>query len=332
MEYLKNQNLTFLLCSERSGSNFITKLLNNHSKICGPSTKHLINPVVRNAFRYQPFNLNDNWSKLIDDILNLFKVSFSIWKSDFTKQELLREINVGDLDRLILYFFSKETRANFKQNCFIKEIKTFEFYAYIKHFFPEANFIYQVRDVRDMALSWKKNQTHYGGIIAAARQWKNDQQQYLKIKMLEDINHQIISITYEDLVSDTKNTLENVLKLFDLNFEIGMLDMGSDDLTSKNAKQQKAWENLSKPVMKNNFNKFKSQLSIKEIQYIEKIAFFEMKQLGYNPENSWDQLKSIDSREIEAYHQYELAQLKYNPVKGVIDNMSAKKRFYQHSK
>lgn len=35
----KNINYTFLMCSERSGSNFITKLMNNHSQICGPSTK-----------------------------------------------------------------------------------------------------------------------------------------------------------------------------------------------------------------------------------------------------------------------------------------------------
>ena len=330
MEYLKDDDLTFLLCSERSGSNLITKLLNNHSQICGPSTKHLINPVIRNAFRYQPYDQNNNWSNLIDDILNLYNVNFSVWKSDFTKQELIKEVNHGDLDQLILYFFSKETNANLKTNCFIKEIKTFEFYAYIKHYFPKAKFIYQARDVRDMALSWKKNQTHKGGVIAAAKQWKNDQQQYLKIKMLEEVNHQIVSLKYEDLVSDSTNTLKAVLKLLNLSFETDMLQMGTDILTNENAKQQKAWENLSKPVMKDNFNKYKTQLSKREIQYIEKIAFFEMKQLGYEPENSLEELKSINNQEIETYHQYEITQLAYNPVKGVIDNMNAKKRFYQH--
>jgi hypothetical protein len=40
------------MCSERSGSNFITKVMNGHEDICGPSTKHIINPVARNFYRY----------------------------------------------------------------------------------------------------------------------------------------------------------------------------------------------------------------------------------------------------------------------------------------
>lgn len=83
-----NKNI-FLLCSERSGSNFITKLMNNHSKVCGPSTKHIINPTARNYFRYQPLTNTENWESLIDDILNLFNVKFSIWTTEFSKHEHL---------------------------------------------------------------------------------------------------------------------------------------------------------------------------------------------------------------------------------------------------
>lgn len=329
MENLNKLEYIFLLCSERSGSNFITKLMNNHSDICGPSTKHIINPLARNYFRYQPLTDNHNWNQLISDLLNLYNASFSIWKSKIDKDELLSSVREGDFLELINYFFKKETYSNYKKYCFVKEIKAYEFYSFLKKYIPKAKFVYQVRDPRDMALSWKKNRTHKGGVIAAARQWKNDQQQYLKIKALEEDINNIVFVYYESLVNNTEEELKNILKITGLDYESKMIEMGQDSLTTQNANQQKAWENLSKPVMKDNFNKYKTALSDMEISYIEKIAYFEMRHLGYEPQNSWDSLNQINESEIEAYHQYELTHLEYNPVKGVKENMQAKKRFYQ---
>ena len=124
MDLKKKNNFIFLLCSERSGSNFITKLMNNHSKICGPSTKHIINPVARNYFRYQPLSQSEQWESLIDDVLSLFNVEFSIWKSKFTKQELLESVDYGDLYGLINYFFNKETLLNKKKILLYKRNKS----------------------------------------------------------------------------------------------------------------------------------------------------------------------------------------------------------------
>lgn len=330
MELIKNQDLIFLLCSERSGSNFITKLMNNHSHICGPSTKHIINPLARNYFRYQPLIQLSNWEALIDDLLKLYQVEFSFWKSEFTKTEILNQIEHGRLDQLIKYFFTKETHINEKSMCFIKEIKVYEFYSFLKSYFPEAKFIYQVRDPRDMALSLKKNKTHKGGIIAAAKQWKVDQQNYLKIKALEELDSNILLLKYEDLVADTNKEVSSILDFLELKFESSILDMGKDTLTNKNAQTQQAWENLSKPIMTTNFNKYKEELTGQEIKYIEAICFFEMQYLGYQSNFEWSELQKIKDKEINAFAQEELRNLEYNPADGVKLNMEAKKNFYQH--
>lgn len=325
----ESKKYTFLLCSERSGSNFIAKLMNNHSKICGPSTKHIINPLARNYFRYQPFNTT-NWESLIDDILNLFNVNFSVWKSSFSKQEILENVPQGNLTELINYFFYNEAKINNKDFLFIKEIKLYEFYDFLKVHFPNANYVYQVRDPRDMALSWKKNNSHKGGVISAAKQWKNDQQQFLKIKALEEFNDNIVFFKYEDLVSNSKDTILPFLNKIGVSFEDEMLVMGKDELTNKNASQQKAWENLAKPIIKDNFNKFQNGLSEKEIQYIEAICYFEMIELGYEPLNTWSILEEINNSDIENYNNLELSNLEYMPTIGIIENMKAKKRFYQY--
>jgi len=324
---MKSKKYTFLMCSERSGSNFITKIMNNHSQICGPATKHLINPLVRNYFRYMPIEQPKNWNELLEDLLNLYNVSFSLWRSEFNLDKLKKNISLGDISGLIDYFFTTEMLANNKQHLFIKEIKLFEFYPFLKKYFNEASYIYLVRDPRDMALSWKKSSIHFGGVVGAARQWKEDQQQYLKIHYLEGNNSFLLK--YEDLVSDLASLSKEILCLLGFGFEKEMLSIEKDDLTKENAKKQKAWENLSNPVMTDNFNKFKEELSVEEIKFIEAICFFEMTHLGYKRQYSWEELKDISNHEINDFHTKETQNINYNVSKSVLDNMNAKQKFYQ---
>lgn len=49
----------FLICSERSGSNLITKLLDNHSKYCGPTPPHLLRVFYPVLDKYGDLNVDD---------------------------------------------------------------------------------------------------------------------------------------------------------------------------------------------------------------------------------------------------------------------------------
>jgi len=164
-------SLFFLMCSERSGSNFITKLLNGHNNICGPSPKHIINPVARNLFRYGDINEKENWNELLVDIHRLINIDFAIWEKEFSLEDLKALAPIGDVASLIRNIFLEEARANGKQHVFIKENHVYEFLPFLLLNFPESKYVYMVRDPRDMALSWKKNPDHLGGIVKAARQW-----------------------------------------------------------------------------------------------------------------------------------------------------------------
>lgn len=319
----------FLLCSERSGSNLITKLLDAHSQICGPSTKHLMNPMFRNLFRYEPLGYQENWNKLIKDLLNLFDVEFSVWKSKFTFNELQNEVQVGDYLGLINYFFEKEAKENNKSILFIKENHIYEFFPYLNKFYPTSKFLYQVRDPRDVALSWKKNPTHKGGVVNAALQWKNDQQQLLKLSHLLKEDNRVITLKYEELIANTPKELERILVFFDLQYETKVLDFYKDSITKENATTQHAWNNLSKRVMQDNSNKFKKELSEEEVLVIEKICYNEMMFLGYQPINEERKISSItEDKILDLKFKEEL--IEYNPSKGVTNNMKAKSTFYQN--
>src|SRR5699024_6913312 len=239
----------FLMCSERSGSNFITKILNGHSNICGPATKHIINPVARNLFRNEPIEKADNWNELLADIENLINVDFSSLKSSFDFEDLKCLAPKGEVNSLLRNIFYKEASKFDKQHLFIKENVVYEFLPFILLNFPESKFIYQVRDPRDMALSWKKNPVHPGGVIKAARQWQKDQQSTLKsFNELKKLNKGY-RLKYEELITEPEKYTREMVKFLGFSYESQMMEFYKDGMTQKNAKTQQAWNNLSKGVM-----------------------------------------------------------------------------------
>ncbi|WP_203141790.1 sulfotransferase family protein [Marinobacter mangrovi] len=322
-------SLYFLMCSERSGSNFITQLLNGHSRICGPATKHIFNPVIRNLFRYEPLNQSAHWDQLLDDIERMINVPFSVWRQVFDKEELTKLASAGDIGGLLSGIFELEAKAAGKPDVFIKENQLYEILPFLLLRFPDARYVYQTRDPRDMALSWRANPDHPGGLIAGARRWKADQQRFMLAHNELKARNLSIFLRYEDLLDDPQYELERVLNVLGHAFEPSMLTFHQDELTQENANQQSAWKNLGQGVMKNNKAKYLKTLSQQEISYIESICRHEMALLGYRPETSAAELDAIEESLIAEYEREE--QRAYPAVRGpgVKANMEAKRAFYE---
>ena len=259
----------FLLCSERSGSNFIVKILNAHPKICGPSPNHLIRVISLNEKNYGKLGDLNNWKTFIHDVLFYVESQMAEWKTSVTADEILEKCNLGDSISLIKYIFEKEANSNNKSELFIKENQLYNYIDWIHERFPRSNYIYLVRDVRDVALSWKKSSNHPGAIKKAVEVWKNDQINFLKhYKKINELDRGIL-IKYENLIINPESELKKICEQLNINYNDEMLNYYKDKLTIKNAIKIENWNNLSKPVIKNNYNKFKDELNDWEIQYIE---------------------------------------------------------------
>ncbi len=318
----------FLMCSERSGSNFITKLMNGHPDIVGPSPKHIINPVARNLFRYGNLEDDTNWNELVEDIYKLFEISFSEWKSEITLEKLKNLGKNKKIDSLIKNIFIEEAKANNAQHIFIKENQIYEFTPFLMNYFPEAKYIYSVRDPRDMALSWKKNPSHKGGVVAAAKQWKTDQANFLKNYYVLEQRGQAFFVKYEELISDTEKYTNNICDFLGVEYSPQILEFYKDELTINNSKKQGAWNNLSKGVLSDNSKKYLKDLTEEEIKIIENICYYEMNILGYETEYSREELDKVTENIIKEKQDDENASIDYNASELVKENMDAKKKFY----
>jgi hypothetical protein len=322
---------SFLICSERSGSNLITRMLDAHSQVCGPATKHLINPVARNAFRYEPLVRPANWQALLEDVHRLLAADFSRWRRGFSLADLAGLASPGDLPALVRGVFAAEAAAHGKARVFIKENQVYEFIAFLLLHFPGSNFVYQVRDPRDMALSWKRNPGHPGGVCRAARQWQADQQASLRLHgELQRLDRARL-VRYEDLIAEPERVLGDVLAMMGLAWEPGMLAFHESELTQANAGQQHAWANLGQAVMAGNRHKYREALSADEIRAVEAICGTEMQLLGYACEHGPAELARFAQEVLPAFELADTQAKQHVPPASVQANVEAKKRFYQRT-
>ncbi len=271
--------MTFLMCSERSGGNLLTKIMNAHSQYCGPSPIHLIRILLDHRNRYGNLQNDDNWQALCRDARDLFLNKTGIWLTDWPAQI----DGARTLANLILQVYKNEALKAGKSKVFIKENHLYRYLPFILANFAPTKIIYLVRDPRDMALSWKNSAVLRGGVMRAAKIWKTDQVESLKVfQWLNESNH-IYLLKYEDLLAQPEDELQKMCSFLNIPFETDMLRFQDDRLTRQNADRTELWQNLQKPLLKANFNKYKQQLSFDEIAYVENLCKDEMEKLGYMP-------------------------------------------------
>jgi len=297
---------SFLMCSERSGSNLLTSMLNAHSQYCGPSPVHIIRHTLENLNRYGNLSAVSNWQLLLRDMRNIFETKTGVWKSTWPEDQS----EPGDLSAVIRRIYENEARENHKQRLFVKENHLYKYLTFIMAAFPQSKIVYMVRDPRDMALSWKKSPVLRGGVIRAAGVWQADQKQGLRLYTWLQPLGRIYMLKYEHLVAQSERELRRLCNFLEIEFEYEMLNFSQSKLTSRNARRTAVWSNLQKPVMTNNFNKYKTELSADEIAYVEAVCREEMLLLGYPLENQGklnadtlrEKIKHLERFEKEEYY------------------------------
>ncbi len=316
----------FLIATERSGSNLITKMLDAHPDVCGPAPLHILRVVAMEFHKYGDLNKKKIWQQFITDLLALTTSEFAQWNKVFTRIELENMAAVGDVPTLCRKIYEAEAKAAGKKTLFIKELWTYRYLSFLQWVFPEANYVYLVRDPRDMALSWRNNQTHSGGIVAGARQWIYDQNQTLtNFSALEKAGRGLL-VRYEDLVSNSPKELNRICDLLGIAYTPKMLDFHKNALTKANADQNPLWKNLATEVIADNFHKYRSELDAQEIAIIEFICSRTMQYFGYQPESSKNISASVSNKDVTALHSMEAKKYRPKPQVRIHDRIQSRLR------
>ncbi len=283
---------TFLMCSERSGSNLITRMFDAHPRCCGPTPTHLVRLLAENRGRYGDLADDAEWRRLLTDTADILATKTGVWATAWTPAELAALPCERNLGALLRHVFRAEARANGKRRLFIKENHLYRYLPFLQNAFADLKIVAMVRDPRDMALSWKNSPILRGDVVRAARIWRDDQDQLVRVLGYLGQGDGIHVLSYEDLVSEPETQLARACQFMELGFDPAMVQHHRQIDTSEASVLTDDWKNIARPVMRNNFAKWRSGLSATEVAYVEKTCAESMAVFGYD-------LESDDPRTLE---------------------------------
>lgn len=274
----------FLFGSERSGSNLLRTLLGNHSMIAAPVAPHFFDSFLPFARHYGDLGKDENMLALVGDMHALVQHPFHDWGLKVTPAEIVRTYQpkgfYGAADALWRAFASLEGKATFMS----KDNHLFNFAFEIKATWPDARFVYLYRDPRDHCSSWQAMPLHLKSVFDMVSKWEREQRRCLFLKDTHAFPLHFVS--YEDLIADTPQVMARLLEYCGLPVEEACFQ--TDAARVKEAGRIMAWDNLAKPIMRENKRKYRKTFNEEQIRLIETIAASHMKRLGYEFETKAD--------------------------------------------
>ncbi|WP_323760971.1 sulfotransferase [Maricaulis sp.] len=291
---------TFLICSERSGSNLITSLMSGHPQFSGPPPTHMFRLFGLNSGHYLPFD-HAARRRFLADFHAARATILGDWNTSFSLEEL--EGVCGQSQSMASAFdfmYRRECASEGASRAFVKENHTYRFVPFLLDHWPGARFVFQVRDPRDVAASWVKTSSVPGGVAKAVSVWCADQSETLDLLCDPQLSARTVQIRYEDLIQRPTEVLSGVCHNLGVDFDAGMLCAHQNPRTAKTAKQVDAWSNLGRPVMSGNSGNYGSVLTADDVLYIELKCATLMKRFGYTAQNDVDSMGAEEQERMLA--------------------------------
>jgi hypothetical protein len=145
----------------------------------------------------------------------------------------------------------------------------------LKHLFPKAKFIHMIRDPRDYCPSVRKSFGMH--IYSAAQRWKETMNQAHSYGSY--IHNDYIEVYYEKILEDPENTMKNICTFLTRKYSDKMVQLESSH-------EQRGDTRGKNGIVRNNFKKYQTQFSKKEITRIEEIVCQTAISMSYVLENN----------------------------------------------
>jgi hypothetical protein len=262
----------FIVGSPRSGTTFLASLM-APTRFGAPVETHFITKYYKKLASYGDLNHFDNFKKLVSHILKERPVMQWGLKYDIPHMydEIKSNMSYGNLcSNIILKRFNSMEKEHWgdKTPMYIDDIDI------IIELFPNAKYIYIVRDGRDVALSLLQKDWGPNNIYACAKYWSNSNRAEQRMDNMFKADN-FLSLKYEDLLVDTQIKIEQIYQFLDEPYPTG-------DAAK-----------LIKTTLKNNAFKWKTRLTERQNQVFEHVARKELVLHGYEVVNETTRLSAV---------------------------------------
>ena len=275
--------MSFLMIgTQRSGSNLLRLMLNQVDGIAAPHPPHVLQRMMPLLSNYGDLNKGKSFSLLVDDVCRLVELNPVTWDGvSLDRQEVTARCKERSLVAVFfaVYDILAET-WNAKHWC-CKSLANVKYLPEINSYSDTVKYIYLYRDGRDVALSFQKAVVGEKHIYHIANAWAKSQRLALQMRDLLNDENRFYSISYESLVADPENSLRGLCKFMGQKYTPQMLDFHQSNEASSAAASSSLWGNVTKPIMKQNTQKFLKYATEEEIMIFELVAGDVLDALGY---------------------------------------------------
>ncbi len=274
-----------IIGTQRSGSNLLRVMLNQLHGVFAPHPPHILktfDPIVR---FYGDLDDIDNYTELVSDICEFVERNPVPWlNSRFDPELILKYSRERTLLEAYLAIHEVNASANRAKFWFNKSMQNVYFIEYFEMKGFKPYYIHLIRDGRDVALSFRKAIVGEKHMYHLAQQWREDQE--LSNYYVEKFGStRAIRVKYEDLLHQPQQEIQRICRFIGLEYSNNILKFYESQDSKITAESGEMWHNLSKPLMKNNFNKYKKELLPEDIDLFEKAAGKLLDEYGYELEN-----------------------------------------------
>jgi hypothetical protein len=137
-----------------------------------------------------------------------------------------------------------------------------------------------VRDVRDVAVSARRSVFCHYHPYFVAKLWQKEQAEAARWEA-QLPNDSWFTLRYEDLTRDPETKMREVCAFLGASYNPKLLRFFEKPAAQELSALSRSWENVGRPVLKDNSEKFRLGLTPEEIRLIESVAHEEMEHFHY---------------------------------------------------
>lgn len=255
-------------------------MLDQFPEVFGPHPPHILITFYPLLKYYGNLEDTGNFKKLIEDICRLIEVNPVPWDgAPLNREKIFSRCRRRTLLEIFIQINEFECSESGKKIWSCKSMESLYLLDKYRAEGFEPLYLYLFRDGRDVALSFKKAIVGEKHIYNLAVKWRADQEACLKeLGNLDPLRY--VKIKYEEYINDSASFIREICTRTGITYH-NVDDFYKSDESKRTAAGGKMWENVTKPVMKDNYGKFLKELSEEEILIFEQVAGDTLVKLGY---------------------------------------------------
>lgn len=280
----KSQGPVFIIGTERSGSNLLRLMLQAHSAFTIPHPPHFMKYLAPVAASYGDLASPENRRTLVRDALRLLRAHIHPWEHTIDEAAVVDASSPSVFGVVAAIYEQYRGQAGAKRwGC--KSTFMVDYVDEVILEYPDARFIWLVRDPRDVAASAKSSVFCHFHPLLTAKLWVAEQER--AAAALDRLGPgQVHLLRYEELVAQPREQLTRLCEFLGEPFEEAMLEHHRQPAAHQIARLSESWSNSDRPVNDKSVGRHAKGLSDEERGLVEQTAGAMMERLGYPRQGS----------------------------------------------